>query len=130
MPHPSDALIDNIVERVSWSSRRSSDVARLISRCVADICHYTWRRKRSGRVGCSGRWCICSSFLTSLMVQCIWFQGNMGMSPGRRATITCALLLAAGLFIDLHSLCEDGDSLNLTIVKDQRLLLRHALWRY
>jgi hypothetical protein len=35
-------------------------------------------------------------------------QDNMVTSHGRRATATCASLLAAGLFIDLQTLVGDG----------------------
>jgi hypothetical protein len=38
----------------------------------------------------------------------ILVQDSMGMSPGRRATTTCALLRAAGLFIDSQNLVGDG----------------------
>jgi hypothetical protein len=49
----------------TWSSRRSSDLARSISRCIADL------RWRPGRGGFSGarllvrRWWICRSSLTT-----------------------------------------------------------------
>jgi hypothetical protein len=51
-------------------------------------------------------------------------QWSARMSPGRRATATCASLLAAGLFIDSKSFIGDGASLDLAMVEDRRLFRR------
>jgi hypothetical protein len=51
----------------------------------------------------------------------ILVQESTGMSPGQRATTTCALLLAAGLFIDSQSLFGDGAYLDLAMVEVRRL---------
>ena len=45
----------------------------------------------------------------------ILVQDSTGTSPGRRATATCALLRAAGLFIDSQSLVGDGAFSDLEI---------------
>jgi hypothetical protein len=57
----------------AWSSRRSSDLARSVSRCVPNVHGYSRRRWRPGRGDSSGarmlvrRWWICYSSLTSSM---------------------------------------------------------------
>jgi hypothetical protein len=51
-------------------------------------------------------------------------QDSMEMSPGRRATTTCDLLRAAGLFIDSQSLVGDGAFLNLAMVEARRFFWR------
>ena len=58
----------------------------------------------------------------------IWVQGSTGTSLDRRATATCALLLAAGLFIDSQSLVGDGASLDLAMVEAWRLFWRCWIW--
>jgi hypothetical protein len=47
----------------------------------------------------------------------ILVQGSMGTSPDRRATVTCASLLAADLFIDSQILVGDGAILDLAMVE-------------
>jgi hypothetical protein len=59
-----------------------------------------------------------------------WMLWSKDASPGwwicvipqlrRRATATCALLLAAGLFMDSQSLVGDGALLNLEMVEARR----------
>lgn len=56
----------------------------------------------------------------------ILVQDSTGTSPGRRATVTCASLLAAGLFINLQSLVGDGAFLDLAMVEARRLFLRSS----
>jgi hypothetical protein len=51
-------------------------------------------------------------------------QDSTETSPGRRATTTCALLRAAGLFIDSQSLVGDGAFLNLAMVEARRFFWR------
>jgi hypothetical protein len=48
-------------------------------------------------------------------------QDSMGTSSGQRATTTCALMLAVGMFIDSQSLIYDDASLNLAIVEARHL---------
>jgi hypothetical protein len=55
----------------------------------------------------------------------ILFQDNTG-TPGRRATTTCALLHAAGLFIDSQSLVGDGAFSDLAMVEVRRLFQRSS----
>ena len=38
LAHLDDAIIDGIVKQVAWSSCRSSNLARLVSGCVAGVC--------------------------------------------------------------------------------------------
>jgi hypothetical protein len=59
-----------------------------------------------------------------------WFlvQCSTGTFPGRRATSTCALLHAAGMFIDSQSLVGDGASLDLAMVEAHPLFQR-SFWR-
>jgi hypothetical protein len=52
--------------------------------------------------------------------QRILVQDSMGTSPGRRATVTCALLHTAGLFIGSQSLIGDGALLDLAMVEARR----------
>jgi hypothetical protein len=47
----------------------------------------------------------------------ILVQGSMGTSPDQRATVTCASLLAADLFIDSQILVGDGAILDLAMVE-------------
>jgi hypothetical protein len=51
----------------------------------------------------------------------ILVQGSTGTSPGQRAKAICALLLAAGLFIDSQSLFGDGAYLDQAMVEVRRL---------
>jgi hypothetical protein len=44
-------------------------------------------------------------------------QDSTGTFPGLRVTKTCALLLAAGLFIDSQSLVNDGASSDLAMAE-------------
>jgi hypothetical protein len=55
------------------------------------------------------------------MMPWILVQDGIGIFPGRRATTTCALLLAAGLFIDSQSLVGENGSLDLAMMKARRL---------
>jgi hypothetical protein len=52
-------------------------------------------------------------------------QDNTGISPSRYATATCALLRAAGLFIDSQNLVGDDVFLDLALVEARRPF-RHA----
>jgi hypothetical protein len=53
----------------------------------------------------------------------------LGTFPGRRATQTCASLLATGLFIDSQRLVGDGASLDLAMV-EVRHLFQLSSWRH
>jgi hypothetical protein len=55
-----------------------------------------------------------------------WYTMALGPMKhgGRRATSTCASLLAAGLFIDSKSLVGNGASLDLAMVEARRLFRR------
>jgi hypothetical protein len=55
-------------------------------------------------------------------------QDSTGTFPGRHATMTCASLRAAGLFIDSQSLFGDGAFSDLAMVEARRLL-RCSSWR-
>ena len=67
-----------------------------------------------------------SSFLSDFVDgrRQILVQDSTGTSPGRRATTTCALLRAAGLFIDSQSLVGDGAFSDLAMVEARRLFRR------
>jgi hypothetical protein len=72
----------------AWSSRRSSDLARSISRHVADVCRFLRRRWGLGRGGCSGarmlvrRWCICRySPTSSVGYSGSWSKEARGRAP-------------------------------------------------
>jgi hypothetical protein len=66
-----ETCTDRSLGSVTWSSRCSSDLARLVHRCVDGVCCYLWWHWRSGRGGSSGaktlvwRWWICHSCTTS-----------------------------------------------------------------
>jgi hypothetical protein len=57
-----------------------------------------------------------------------WFlvQYSTATSPGRRATATCALMCAAGLFIESEILIGDDASLDLAMVEARRLFQRSS----
>jgi hypothetical protein len=57
-------------------------------------------------------------------------QDSTGTFPGRRATTTCASLLAVGLFIDSQSLVRDGAFLNLAMVEARHHFLRPSRRRW
>jgi hypothetical protein len=63
------------------------------------------------------------SFLLDFVkgMQWILVQDSTGTFSGRRATLTCALLLAAGLFIDSQSLVGDGASSDCAMVESSHL---------
>jgi hypothetical protein len=112
----------------AWSSRRSSDLARFVPRRVAGVRRYARRHWGPGQGRCSRarmlvwRWWIYRYF-SDFVGGMRWFliQCNTGTFPGRRATATCALLRATGLFIDSQSLVGDGASLDLAMVEARRL---------
>jgi hypothetical protein len=60
----------------------------------------------------------------------ILVEDSTGTSPGRRATATCASLVAADLFIDSQSLVGDGAFLDLAKVEARRLFLRSSRRRW
>jgi hypothetical protein len=108
-----------------------------------EICFSTcpWRLSFSvAALGAGARWVLWSedvgpevvdlSFFPYFMGGMWWFlvQGSTGMFPGQRATSTCALLLAAGLFIDSQSLVGDGAFLDLAMEEARRLFQRVS-WR-
>jgi hypothetical protein len=59
----------------AWSSHCSLDLVRSISRRVADVHHYPWRRWGAGQGGCSGarglvrRWWVCC-YSPTLSMEC------------------------------------------------------------
>jgi hypothetical protein len=113
---------------VAWSSRRSLDLARSNSRCVAGV-HW-----RPGRGGFSGarmlvrRWLICRSLRLHRWRQWILVRDNTRTSPGRRATTICALLRSASMFIDSQSLVGNGVCLDPTMVEARRPLWQASRW--
>ena len=72
----------------AWSSRRSSDLARSVSRRVTGVCRCPRRRWGPGRGGSSGakmmvrRWWLCRSSPTSSMGGCVsWSKTARGRPP-------------------------------------------------
>jgi hypothetical protein len=64
---------------------------------------------------------ICRSSPTFDGRRQILVQDSTGTSPGRRATVTCVSLRAAGLFIDSQSLVGDGAFSDLAMVETRHL---------